>query len=51
MQKLINELKREIRIYSREPKKGESRWVVGYVDGLKKALKLLEEEYVSGEGD
>ena len=40
----------ELRLYSVPPKKGESRWRVGYADGLRKALKIIEEEKGDGDG-
>lgn len=44
MDEIIKRIEKEIKTYSFVPKDRSSRWRIGYVDGLKKALKIIEEE-------
>ena len=44
MDEIIKRIEKEIKTYSVVPKDRSSRWRIGYVDGLKKALKIIEEE-------
>lgn len=44
MDEIIKRIEKEIKTFARPQKEGESRWRIGYVDGLKKALKIIEEE-------
>ena len=44
MDEIIKRIEKEIKTFSRPQNEGESRWRVGYIDGLRKALKIIEEE-------
>lgn len=44
MDEIIKRIEKEIKAYSAVSKDRSSRWRYGYIDGLRKALKIIEEE-------
>lgn len=44
MDEIIKKIEKEIKAYSTVSKDRSSRWRYGYIDGLRKALKIIEEE-------
>lgn len=44
MDEIIKKIEKEIKAHSTVPKDRSSRWRYGYIDGLRKALKIIKEE-------
>ncbi len=44
MDEIIKKIEKEIKAYSTVSEARSSRWRYGYLDGLRKALKIIEEE-------
>lgn len=44
MDEIIKRIEKEIKTYSTVPNDRSSRWRIGYIDGLRKALKIIKEE-------